>query len=107
MLLKGGVSARDGESRVGTTTVGSARNRLISFAEFRRFLNSLGFAEKRTEKAWIFHHPKEGLIVFRLYHEEEGMDEGDLRSTRRFLDLRGLLVEADFDTFVQQAITPA
>ena len=46
-------------------------------------------------------------LVFRLYGEEESLDEGDLRSTRKFLDLRGLLEAKDFDTFVQQASTPA
>jgi hypothetical protein len=83
------------------------KTRQISFAELRRFLNGLGFAEKRAEAAWVFHHPSEGLLVFRAYGDEEAVDEGDLRSTRTFLDLRGLLDAKDFDTFVQQASTPA
>ncbi len=81
--------------------------RLIPFAEFRRFLVGLGFTEKRTPRAWVFHHPAEGLLVFRPYGADEAVDEGDLRSTRTFLDLRGLLGAEDFDTFLQQASAPA
>jgi hypothetical protein len=80
---------------------------LISFADFRRFLNGLGFTAKRTEAAWVFHHRTEGLLVFRLYGEEEAVDEGDLRSTRKFLDLRGLLEAKDFDAFVPESSAPA
>jgi hypothetical protein len=79
----------------------------VAFAELRRFLNGLGFKDKRAENAWVFHHAEEGLIVFRLYREDEAVDEGDLRSTRMFLDLRGLLDGKDFDDFVQRATTPA
>ena len=82
------------------------RSSTVPFAELRRFLNGLGFKDRRTEQAWIFHHRTEGLIVFRLYREDEPVDEGDLRSTRMFLDLRGLLDGSDFDAFVQQATTP-
>lgn len=81
--------------------------RLISFAEFRQFLNGLGFSEKRAESAWVFNHPSEGLLVFRLYGVEELVDDRDLRSTRKFLDMRGLLEGQEFDTFVQNASTPA
>jgi hypothetical protein len=83
------------------------RSSAVAFAELRRFLNGLGFNYKRAETAWIFHHPQEGLIVFRLYREDEAVDEGDLRSTRMFLDLRGLLDGKDFDAFVQRVTTPA
>jgi hypothetical protein len=83
------------------------RARAIPFVDFRRFLVGLGFTEKRAEKAWVFHHPSEGLLVFRLYGDDEAVDDGDLRSTRKFLDLRGLLEARDFDTFVQQASAPA
>jgi hypothetical protein len=83
------------------------KTRPISFAELRRFLHGLGFAEKRSASAWVLHHPTEGLLVFRLYDEDELVDEGDLRSTRKFLDLRGLLEANDFDVFLQQANTPA
>ena len=83
------------------------KTRLISFTEFRRFLNGLGFADKHTEAAWIFHHPTEGLLVFRRYGNEKPVDERDLQSTRKFLDLRGLLESKDFDAFVHEASAPA
>jgi hypothetical protein len=79
----------------------------ISFTEFHRFLNGLGFSAKRAEAAWVFSHRKEGLIVFRLYGEEEAVDERDLLSTRKFLDRRGLLEGRDFDAFVKGAGAPA
>jgi hypothetical protein len=77
------------------------------FGEFRRFLHEMGFAEKRAEAAWVFHHPSEGLLVFRLYRDDEAVDRHDLQSTRKFLDMRGLLEAPEFDTFVQEASTPA
>jgi hypothetical protein len=83
------------------------RTRLVTFAEFQRFLKGLGFSVKRAEAAWVFHHRTEGLLIFRLYGEEEAVDQGDLRSTQKFLDLRGLLEAKDFDTFIQEATTPA
>ncbi len=85
------------------------RSRPIPFAEFSRFLQGLGYSEKRIEKpkAWVFDHPTEGLLLFRVYDRTEAVDEGDLRSTRTFLDLRGLLEADDFDAFVQKASTPA
>jgi hypothetical protein len=83
------------------------KSRPIPFAEFRRFLNGLGFKDKRAENAWVFHHPTEGLVVLRLYGEEEAVAERDLRSTRRFLDMRGVLDGKEFDAFVQRATTPA
>jgi hypothetical protein len=72
----------------------------------QQLLQSLGFKEKRTETARLFHHPKEGLIVFRVYDEDESVDPGDLLSTRRFLDMRGVLDGGDFDALVHRA-TPA
>jgi hypothetical protein len=79
----------------------------VAFDEMRRFLMGLGFKDRHADGAWIFHHPEEGLIVFRDYAADEAMDEGDLRSTRLFLDMRGRLDGKDFDTFVQRATTPA
>ena len=35
-------------------------SRPIPFAEFRQFLNGLGFKDKRAENAWVFHHLTEG-----------------------------------------------
>jgi hypothetical protein len=73
----------------------------------RRFLNGLGFKDKRAENAWVFHHPTEGLVVVRLYGKDEAVAERDLRSTRRFLDMRGVLEGKDFDAFLQGAAKPA
>jgi hypothetical protein len=67
----------------------------------------LGFAVKRAAAAWVCHHRSEGLLVFRPYGDEEAVDERDLQSTRKFLDLRGVLEATDFDTFVQEAGAPA
>jgi hypothetical protein len=78
----------------------------VPFAELRQFLDGLGFKVKRAHTAWVFHHADEGLIVFRLYGENEAMDEGDLRSTRGFLDMRGVLEGKEFDAFLRRA-TPA
>jgi hypothetical protein len=77
------------------------------FTEFRYHLQGLGFTVKLAETAWVFHHPTEGLLVLRLYKESEPVDERDLRTTRKFLDLRGIQEARDFDAFVQQASAPA
>jgi hypothetical protein len=79
----------------------------ITFAELRRFLNGLGFAATRAEAAWILEHRTEGLLVFRLYGDDEAVDRRDLGNTRKFLDLRGLLDAKDFDMFVEKASAPA
>jgi hypothetical protein len=78
----------------------------IPVAELRDFLNRLGFHHRGTTNAWAFEHPQEGLIVFRLYGEQEAVDEGNLRSTRRFLDMRGVLASAAFDAAFEHK-TPA
>jgi hypothetical protein len=83
------------------------KNRSIPFAEFQQLLERLGYKLKRTDTGEIFHHPKEGLILFRRYADDESVYPGDLLRTRKFLDLRGLLEEADFDTFMQRANKPA
>jgi hypothetical protein len=82
------------------------KTRAIPFTEFRAFLQRLGYAEARTDNAIVFNHPEEGLLVFRLYRDDEAVDARDLFTTRKFLDLRGLLPEAEFDTLLFQA-TPA
>jgi hypothetical protein len=67
----------------------------------------LGFAAKRAETTWVFHHRTDGLLVFRLYDDEKPVDERELGGTRKLLDLRGLLDAKDLDTFVQKASAPA
>jgi hypothetical protein len=59
-----------------------------------------------TEKAWVFHHPSESLLIFRVYADNDDVAERDLRSTRRFLDMRGLLAADGFDAILHRA-TPA
>lgn len=81
--------------------------RAVPFAELQRFLNELGFKERRSKSARVFNHAKEGLLVFRSYDDTEPVKEHDLVSTRKFLDLRGLLEGKDFDAFLQQTGTPA
>ena len=82
-------------------------NEPIPFAELRALLLQLGYVEKRTPGALVFRHPKEGLIAFRVYRDEEALDAGDLVSTRTFLDLRGQMDAADFDARLRRASTPA
>jgi hypothetical protein len=81
--------------------------RPVAFAEFRDFLHGLGYQARRTDQAWVLNHPQEGLLVFRLYAEQEPVDARDLLGTRKFLDLRGLLDARAFDAFLQRATTPA
>jgi len=52
-------------------------------------------------------HPKKGLLAFRLYGEDEPVAPRDLLSTRRFLDLRGLIEADDFDATFLEANTRA
>lgn len=79
----------------------------IVYAKVRQLLQGLGYKEKATDSSQIFHHPTEGLILFRRYRDDDKVDTRDLLYTRRFLDLRGLMEEADFDTFMQRTNKPA
>jgi hypothetical protein len=82
-------------------------NKSISFAEFRQVLVGLGFTPTRADRACVLHHPTEGLLVFRVYQDAEAVDERDLVSARKFLDLRGLLNASDFNALVRHATTSA
>jgi len=79
----------------------------VAFGDFRHLLEGLGYKLKRTDEGEIFHHPSQGLILFRRYRDDEPVYPGDLLRTRKFLDLRGLLEEADFDSFVYRTSKPA
>jgi hypothetical protein len=79
----------------------------IPFTEFRGFLEKLGYTENRTDSAHIFHRKKKDLLFFRLYRDQEEVDWGDLVSTRKFLDLWGLLDAADFDAFLERGTETA
>ncbi len=83
------------------------RTKTVPFDEFRSFLKGLGFAPKRVPKAWVFKHRKEGLLVYRLYGDDQDVDPGDLAYTRLFLDYRGVMEGEVFDAYLEQARTPA
>ena len=83
------------------------KTRPVPFAEFRGFLQRLGYAEKRVPKGRVLEHPEEGLLLFRAYQDDEPVAPIDLASTRRFLDLRGVISAADFDAALLRADTPA
>jgi hypothetical protein len=76
----------------------------ISFAEFRQFLLDLGFTAVRRGNAWFFEHsPSETAFLFRPYRATEKVTLVDFQSTRRHLDLRGLLDEREFDDRFRKA----
>jgi hypothetical protein len=81
--------------------------RPVTFAEFRALLEELGFRLKRTKEGEIFHHPSDGLKLFRRYKDNEFVDPVDVLSTRKLLDLRGMLEEADFDKILLRTNKPA
>jgi len=81
--------------------------RTVPFAEFRAFLQNLGYVEKRVPKGRVLEHPEEGLLLFRYYRDDEPVLPRDLLSTRTFLDLRGVIEADDYDTQLLRANTPA
>lgn len=81
--------------------------RPIPFAEFRTFLQRLGYAEKLVPKGRVFEHPEEGLLLFRYYSDDEPVFPRDLMRTRTFFDLRGVIEAGDFDATLLRADTPA
>jgi hypothetical protein len=83
------------------------KTKSIPFAELRQFLLGLGYREKRSDSAIVFHRGGEDRLIFRCYRDSEDVDPGDLLSTRRFLDYRGLLGAADFDAFLARVTTSA
>ena len=83
------------------------KNKGIVFSEFSQFLQGLGYQDKSTDSAHVFQHPQEGLLLFRNYRENENVDGRDLMTTRKFLDMRGLLNSTDFDNFLNRLTTSA
>jgi hypothetical protein len=81
--------------------------RTVLFAEFRTFLGRLGFVEKSVPKGRVLQHPREGLLLFRYYGDDEPVLPADLLRTRKLLDLRGLMEADDFDAQLLRAQTPA
>jgi len=79
----------------------------VSFSELRNLLTEVGFREQRAPNAIVFKHPKKGLVIFRLYQPEDQVFEGDLVSTRTYLDYAGFLEASDFDDRLRPASKPA
>jgi hypothetical protein len=83
------------------------KNSKLPFAEFLRFLQGLGYKAKRSDKAWGVYRSKDDFLGYRLYGDVDVVTESDLRYTRRYLNLRGVLSEDDFDDVLRGAATPA
>ena len=83
------------------------RTKTIPFAELRQFLYGLGYKEKHTDNAYVFHRNKTDLLIFRRYADQEPVREGDVVSTRKFLDGWGILEADDFDAFLERTAKPA
>ena len=76
----------------------------ISFSELRHFLLELGFTVCKRGKFWVFEHaPSETQFLFRPYRPREKVSLIDIQSTRRHLDLRGVLDDRTFDRLLQKA----
>jgi hypothetical protein len=83
------------------------KTRPIPFAEFRTFLEQLGFMEKRVPKGRVLYNPEEGMLLFRFYRDDEPVHPRDLMRTRSFLDLRGVIEAEDYDTRLLRPNRPA
>lgn len=83
------------------------KTRPVPFAEFRAFLEKLGYVEKRVPKGRVLEHPEEGLLLFRYYRDDEPVFPRDLLSTRKFLDLRGVIEVDDFEATLLRENGPA
>jgi hypothetical protein len=76
----------------------------ITFASFRQFLADLGFTVSRRGKFWRFEHASSDTVcLFRPYRERERVTQIDIQSTRRQLDLRGVMEEKAFDERIPTA----
>ena len=78
----------------------------VSFAQLRRLLLDLRFAESGGDTYWRFEHPESGTVfVFRPYAPGDHVTVQDLAATRKHLDWRGLLPGRVFDDSMTK--TPA
>jgi hypothetical protein len=78
----------------------------VSFAQLRRLLLDLHFAETRTATYWRFEHPaSRTVMLFRPYSLDDNITMQDFASTRTHLDWRGLLSAQVFDDSLTK--TPA
>jgi hypothetical protein len=81
--------------------------RPVPYAEFRSFLEGIGYVAMRHPTHCVLEHPTKGLLMFRYYRDDEPVYPRDLISTRRFLDLSGLMEADDFDASLLRRGTPA
>ena len=83
------------------------KTKTFPFDDMRRLLQHLGYQEKTTKNAHVFHRAKKDLVIFRRYGANESVDWGDVVSTRKFLDLRGILEASEFDAILEPQVKPA
>lgn len=74
---------------------------VIRFADMRRLLKNLGYKEKLVGLAHAFVRTKTDMVIFRRYADQDAMRSGDVESTRDYLDLKGVLEQAKFDSFFE------
>ena len=79
----------------------------IPFRQIRQLLLDLGYTEKKIENAHVFYRAENDLVVFRRYKLGEHINWGDLVSTRRFLDMRGVMDAEKFDAILTPKSKPA
>lgn len=75
----------------------------VLFSEMRHLLIDLGYKEKFVDKAHVFFRSEKDLVIFRRYGDDDLLRSGDVSSTRQYLDMRGYLSEADFNSFFESA----
>lgn len=77
----------------------------LSYAELRRLLLDLGFAEKKVPGPHIvfYHAPSDTLFAFRAYKPKQKVFVDDLVGVRFHLDWRGLLDAEAFDNLLRKA----
>jgi hypothetical protein len=80
-------------------------NKKVRFRQLRQFLLDLGFSESRLPtSALVFaHEPSDTLLFYHPYEPDGPVNPGDLATTRRFLDERGLLATDEFEQALHKA----
>jgi hypothetical protein len=79
------------------------KNKIIKFAQLRRFLEGLGFKFTRLRQGMVFEHKKsDTFLVLRSYRANDSVGEADLISVRHQLDYRGFI---DRDAFQEELLT--
>jgi hypothetical protein len=79
----------------------------ITFAEFRWFLEPLGYRHRRHEKGEVFFQGDRPMLMYPRYYDQEFVSLRDLASARSFLDAWGQMEAADFDAFLESTTKPA